>query len=181
MDQQDRLVDLVGVHERRDLEVRLRRLPQRSPLALEAEGADGVVVGPAASDAGTEEIRVSQESRGHQCAVTVPDDAHALRIGHADLHRLGDGGLSVGDELLDKRVVGRVRIADDRHGSAFQHRVSVQEKEQGSRPGELGERPVRTGHLSRGAGIGVLERIGFEHGRQARSVLVPRWQVEGEG
>lgn len=49
--QQQRLLDLVGLHEGRHGNVGLRRLPQRALLRLEAEGRQRAVVGSAARPA----------------------------------------------------------------------------------------------------------------------------------
>src|SRR5689334_2859280 len=56
MDQQDRILDLVGEGERRDLHVHLRRLPESAALTLEAEGRERAVVSATAGNAGAEQI-----------------------------------------------------------------------------------------------------------------------------
>ena len=52
MDEQDGLVDLVGVHERGDLEIDFRSLPESSPFTLEAERCERPVVRAASGDSG---------------------------------------------------------------------------------------------------------------------------------
>src|ERR1700694_870440 len=51
MDQQNGMLDLVRMHERRDFDVHLRSLPQRAALTLESEGSQCPVVGSATGHA----------------------------------------------------------------------------------------------------------------------------------
>ena len=71
MDQQHRRLDLVGVHERRHLQIDIGRLPDGPPLALEAEGRERAVVRAALRDAGFEQIAVGQQVGGHEAAIAV--------------------------------------------------------------------------------------------------------------
>src|SRR5207244_11681154 len=71
VDQQNRRFQLVGVHERRHVEVRLWSFPQRALLALETERRQRASVRAAARDAGAEEFGMSEEIRGHESAVAV--------------------------------------------------------------------------------------------------------------
>lgn len=50
VDEKDGLVDLVGVHERRDLEIEVRSFPESPTLALESEGCQCPVVSAASGD-----------------------------------------------------------------------------------------------------------------------------------
>ncbi len=176
---QDRLVDLVGVEEARGLVVGLGRGPERTPLVLEPERGQGLVVATARGHAGAEEVGVRQQVRRHQRAVAVAGHANALGIDHAQLHGLGNGGLGIGDELFEIGVVGVLRIAHDREGGAVDDGVAGQQQQAIAR--QAGEGLFGTAHLSGLRGIGEIHRIGVEDGRYARTLDVAGRGVEGEG
>ena len=79
VNQEDRLIDLVGVPERRHLRVDLRNLPERSRLGLEAERRQRAVVGATSRHAGREEIGMREQIGRHERAVAVAADADAMR------------------------------------------------------------------------------------------------------
>src|SRR5215470_16288903 len=54
VDEQDRRLELVRIHERRDFEIHLWRFPESAALALESERRERAVVRAAAGDAGLE-------------------------------------------------------------------------------------------------------------------------------
>ena len=139
VDQQDRRADLIGVAERRDLVIDLRRFPEAAPFGLEAERGKGAVVRAAPGDARREEVGVREQVRGHERPVAVAahrhprrvDDAHLVK--RADMRGRGRGG------LLDVGVVHSLRVADHRHGRVLQYRVAAQDEPgrlEGRQPGE---------------------------------------------
>src|ERR1017187_9256030 len=81
VDEEDRRLDLVGVHKRRHLQVDIGRLPQGPPLALKSERCECAVGRAALGDAGLEQVAVRQQSVGHEGAVAVAAyaDARAVR------------------------------------------------------------------------------------------------------
>ena len=129
VDEQDGFVDLVGVHERRDLEVDLRSLPESSPFALEAEGGQSPVVGTAPGDSGCQEVAVGEQVGCHEGAVAVAAHADALGIDDAHGIQLVDGRLEAGNDLVDKGVVHGLGIPDDRHLGTVEERITLGEEE----------------------------------------------------
>src|SRR5215831_3442676 len=81
--EQDRRADLVRVPERRHPVVDLRHLPVASALCLEAERRQRPVVGSAASDACREEVRMREQVRGHERAVTVAANGNSRWVDDA--------------------------------------------------------------------------------------------------
>ena len=72
---------------------------------------------------------MGEQVRGHQRAVAVAGDADAIAIDDAELDRLVDGRLRVVDELLEVRVVGLLRIADDRERRVVDDRVAGEQQQ----------------------------------------------------
>ena len=106
------------------------------------------------------------EIGGHERAVAVPADAHAVPIRYAHFHRFIDGRLRVHHDLVEVGVVHRLGIvADDRHGRVVEHRVAMQQEEQLRRSGDGGEALHRSGDLAGRRGVVVFERIRPHHGR----------------
>ncbi len=133
VDQQDGLVDLVGVEERRNIGVDLGRLPEIANFVLKPERRERAVISAAAGDAGTEQIGVRQQIRRHERAVAVTADADAVAVGDAHFDGLVDRGLGCVDDLFDERVVLRFGRPNDRHRCVIKDRVSAQQQEQSAR------------------------------------------------
>jgi hypothetical protein len=133
VDEQDGRGDPVGVAERRHPVVDRGHLPEAAALGLEAERGQRPVVGAAAGDSGREQVCVREQVGGHEGAVAVPADGDPARVGDALLVERADVSRGGGADLLDEGVVHGVRVADDRHGGAGQHRVAAQHE-----PGRVG-------------------------------------------
>ncbi len=120
--------------------------------------------------------------RHHEPAVTVADYSDSLGVGHADFHRLGHRRFRVGHELRHEGVVGGLGISDHRHRGAVEHGVALEQEEEVGRAVEAAEAPGRTADLTCGGWVRVLERIGIDHRRQPRALLVAggKHQLEAE-
>ena len=178
VEEQDRLVDPVRVGEGRDPQVELGRVPERPPLALEPEGREGAVVGPAAGDAGGEEVGVGQEVGGHEGPVAVAAHDHAAAVHHSFRVEHVDRGLGRRRDLLDVGVVHRLRVAHHRHGRVHEHGVALGQEGERRGAGHARERVRGAAHLPGGRGVRVLERVGPHQGGPARPRGVSRGQVE---
>src|SRR5579864_6504023 len=126
VDQQDRVLDLVGLHKGRDLYVHFRGFPDCPAFALEAKGCQSPVISSTAGDSGPEQIRMRQQIGSHKSAVTVSAHAYALWIGHAHFNGLVDSGFGAGHNLLHISIVHGFRIADHRHSCVIQDGVTLQ-------------------------------------------------------
>src|SRR6185295_5811803 len=102
MDQQDRLVYLIGVEERRDVRIDLCRLPEISLFVLKTEWRQRAVVGSAASNAGTKDVGVSEQIRRHECSVAVAANANPIAVRHAHFDSFIDRSLCGVNYLLNK-------------------------------------------------------------------------------
>ena len=166
VDEQQRRADLVGVPERRDPVIDRRRLPEAAPLGLETERGQRPVVGPAAGDAGREQVGVREQVGGHEAAVAVAGDNDPLRVDDPCLVQCPDVGPGGGGDLLQVGVVHGLRVADHRHGRVGQHRVPAQDegdRSQRGQPGELADAPP---DLAGRVGAAEVERVGPQQQRQ---------------
>src|ERR1700733_3013177 len=99
MNEQYRRLDLVGIAERRHLEVNIWCLPVRALLRLESERCERTIVGAAACNAGTKHVAVCEQICGHECTIAVSHDGHALRVDNAECRAGVDRRLRSGDKL----------------------------------------------------------------------------------
>ncbi len=167
VDQQQCVLDPVGVVERRHRPVGLRRGPVVALLGLEAERRERAVVGAAAGDADLEQPRVRQQVGGHERAVGMTADGDAVAVGHAAAYHFVNCGLCTGDQL---RQIGVVRFlvafAHDRHRRVVQHRIAAGEERMWAPVADRVETIRRIGDLRRGAGGFELGRVGPHQQRQ---------------
>ncbi len=172
MDEEDRVLDLVGVVERRHLLVDVLRLPVVALFGLEAERGQRAVVGAAARDAGLEQAGMREQVGGHERTVGVATDRDVLAVGHATPHHFIHGRLGIGDQL---RQVGVVRLlvalTDDRHRRADQHRVALGQERLRTPVADRVEAVRRIGDLAGGFGGLELPRVG-PHQQRQRTVLL---------
>ena len=166
VDQQDRLVDLVRVVERRHVAVDLRHFPERALLVLEAERRQRAVVGAAARETGAEDVGVREQVRGHEAAVAVAADDDAIAIGDAHRDGLVDGRLRARHELLHVGVVRRLARPDDRHRRVVDDRVALRQEQQMRGAADRGVAIGGARDLSGRVGIGELARIRPQQRRQ---------------
>jgi hypothetical protein len=169
VDEQERVFDFIGEIERRHGGVDCGGLPERAGLRLEAVGGERAVVSAAAGDAGAEEPRVGEEVGGHERAVAVAADRDAFRVGDAAAGEFVDGGLGVGDELVDVGVVRRFSLlADDGHGGIVEDGVTGEEEGEGALHAEAHEffRGAAGGDLFGGRGGEKLAGVGPQQRRQ---------------
>src|SRR5690606_25656598 len=116
VDDQQRVLDLVGVVERRHRQIGVLGLPVVALLSLEAERRQAAVVGAAASDTGLEQAGVGQQVGGHERTIGVPPDRDPVAVGDAAAHHFVHRRFGTGDQLLHIGVVGlAVALTDDRH------------------------------------------------------------------
>ncbi|KAG0758450.1 hypothetical protein G6F22_019644 [Rhizopus arrhizus] len=80
VDEEDRILDPVGVVERRHLLVHVLRLPVVALLGLEAERRQRAVVGTAARDAGLEQAGVRQQVGGHERTVGMATNGDVIAV-----------------------------------------------------------------------------------------------------
>src|SRR5580658_4613688 len=99
MNQQDRRLDLVRKHEWRNLYVQIGSLPEGPPLVLKSKRSERAVICSAARNAGAKQIRVRQQVCGHERAVTVSAHSYTIRIDHAHLGGLINGGFRARGDL----------------------------------------------------------------------------------
>ncbi len=127
---------------------------------------------------------MGQEIGGHERAVAVTADGHAVAIADAATHQFVHGGLGAGDELLDEGVVGLfVALADDGHGGIVEDGVTARQEEHGRPPADAGEAVGRVGDLAGGVLALEFGRVGpQERGQRAVAILVVAGrQVERAG
>ena len=85
VDEQDGRLDLVGVAERRGLEVHIRGVPVGAlSSAWKPKGVSVQIVCAAARDARTKHIAMREQIRRHKCPVAVPHDGDAFRVDNAE-------------------------------------------------------------------------------------------------
>ena len=113
---------------------------------------------------------MGDQVRRHQRAVAVAGDADAIAIDDARADGLVDRRLRVVDELLEVRVVGLLRIADDRERRVVDDRVAG-EKQQAVVV-EARELLLRAADLAGRRRARVVERVRVEDRRDARALLV---------
>ncbi|KAG0752682.1 hypothetical protein G6F24_013433 [Rhizopus arrhizus] len=176
--QQQRQLDLVGVEERRGLQVHVLRLPYRATLVLEAERGEGLVVRTTGGHARLEKIGVRDQVGGHQATMAVTGHADAVAVNHTHVHCLVHRRLGVGFQLLQVGVIGVLRVAHDRERGIVDDRVAGQQH-QAVRL-QAGEGLLRTGHLPGLRGVGEVGRVRVQDRRHALSFLVTRRRVQGE-
>ena len=181
VDQQDGLIDLIGIGEGRHLRIGVAGLPVGALFGLEAERGQGPVVGPRARDAGPEQVRVRQQIGRHEGAIAVAADGNPVAVGDTHLDHSVDGRRRRGRQLFDIGVIGlRPVDADDRHGGVVQDGIALGEQEQVAGAARTYEAVGRIDHLPRHAGIGELGRIGPHQQRQGTVTIlvIARRQIE---
>ncbi len=179
VDQEQRLLDLVRVVKRRHLRVHIRRFPEGARFVLKTKRRQRAVVGAAAGHAGRKDVRVREQVRRHERAVTVAADADARAIRNAFIHRKVHGRLRAGHKLLDVGVVGRLTRADDGHRRPVKHRVTLRQQEEVGRAAHRRETIRRSHDLTGRGGIVELLRIRPHKHREPLARLVAGWQVDG--
>ena len=124
--QENGILDVIRIPERRHPGVEIRHFPERAPLVLKTEWGERTIVRAAFRESRAEQPRVRQQVRRHESAVAVTTDADAIAIGDAHFDGFIYRRLCAGHELIDIRVVGRLTRADDRHRRIVEHRVAGQ-------------------------------------------------------
>ena len=94
-------------------------------MALKAERRQRAVVGPAAGDAGLEQVGVGEQIGRHIGTVAVAAQRHTLRVDNAQLLGLVDDGARVHGDLLDKAVVDGFRVPHHRHGGVAESTLNT--------------------------------------------------------
>ena len=181
VDQEQRGLNLMHVHEGRHRRVDLRRLPEGTLLGLEAERRQGAVERAASGDAGPEEIGVGEQVGRHKRAIGVPAGRNAVPVGHAATHHLLHRGRGAGHELLDVRIVGfLLALTHDRHSRSLEDSISMGQQEQRGSPVGPDEAVRRTRDLARCIRALEFTRVGPHQHRQGPVFgSVAGGQVEG--
>src|SRR5215467_14404654 len=180
MNEQERRLDLIGMHERRHFVVDVGSLPVGAILILKAEWRQSTIVSATARDAGLEEVAVSKEIDGHESAVGMTHHCDAISIDDTQANAFINGRFRAGDELLYVGVVGlRLPLSDDGNTCVFEDRIPLGDKRYWRTPIEENELVRRAGHLSRGSLGLVFGGVSFDKRGQG-SILgfVPWRQVE---
>ena len=176
VNQQDGLVDLVRVIERRHRGVDVRHLPERALLVLESERGQGAVVGAAARQAGAEDVGMRQQVGRHEPAVAVTAHDDAAGVGDAEADRAVDRGLRAGHQLLDVGVIRRLARSDDRHERVVDDRVALRQEQQVRGAADRRVAIGGTGDLAGVCRIRELARIRPEQRRQGPLSRRPAWR-----
>ena len=129
VNQQDRMLDLIRIHEWGNLQVHLRGFPQGAPLALEAERGQGAVISAATGHASPEQVAMGEQVGGHKRAITVAPYSHPATVGNAHFYGFINSSFGAGDNLVNISIVHGVRVANYRHGGVIQNGVSLGEQE----------------------------------------------------
>mmetsp|Transcript_46801 Transcript_46801/g.111004 ORF Transcript_46801/g.111004 Transcript_46801/m.111004 type:complete len:541 (+) Transcript_46801:204-1826(+) len=179
VDQQQRPLDLICVHEGRHGQVRIRSLPQRPFFRLEPERGKEAVVGSRAADPDAKRVGVRQQIRSHEASVGVTADAHTL-VAHPAPTELFHRSLSAGDKLGEEVVVLLLAVlADDGHGGVVEDCDAADQEHEGRGRGHAHEAMWRAFDLGGAGGVLVLARVGPEDGwNRALSLVVARREVQ---
>ena len=182
MDQQQRVLDLVRVVERRHRTVDLGCLPEIAFLGLETERGERAVVGATAGDAGLEQARVRQQVGSHEGAVGMATHGDALAVRHATTHHFVHRRFRAGHQLRHIGVVGfLVAFADDGHREVIQHGIAHRQVRVRAPVADRIEAIRRVGDLAGGIGGFEFSRVGPHQHRQRAVTLcvVTGRQVQG--
>src|SRR5215472_15317915 len=177
--EKQRRPNFVSDKEGRDFQVYVGGFPDGTAFVLEAERCERLVVGTAGGDSGTEQVGVRDQVHSHQSTVAVSGDTNTVWISDSEAHGFVDCGLSIGNELVEVGIVSFLWITDDGEGSAIDNRVTSEKQ----KPvlSQLRKGLLRSGHLTSGRGIGIVERISVKNCRHARAFLIAGRRVEREG
>ena len=178
VNQQQRLIDSVGMAERRDSQVNIGCLPKRASLGLEPKRGQSSVVGAASGDPGLEQVGMSQQIRGHECPVAVSAYSDPIRICHTECSGVIDRRLGSGGNLFDKRIVHGLGIPNHGHRGVIHDGIALGHQRQMTASLDASELPGRTGDLPGGGRITKFLWIGPDEQRKLSPGLVIRRQIQ---
>src|ERR1700722_2187243 len=172
---EQRYLDFVGVEKRGNFQIDIRRLPHRSPFALETERRKRLVIGAAGRHTRPKQIGMSDQIRGHQSAVAVSGDSNSVGVGNTKPYRFVDRRLSVRHQLLQIGGVGFLRVTDDRERGIVDNRIAP--KKQQPVLIQLGESLLRACNLAGSRRIGIVKRIRIQNRGHAGAFFVSRRRI----
>src|SRR5262249_16901135 len=156
----------------------LRYFPEGASLTLKSEWRQCAIVSAAPSDAGSEQIGVSEKVGSHERAIAVAADPDAVAVSDAHFNDFVDCGFGARNYLPDISVIGGRARPHDRHGRVVEDRVALRQQEEVRGAAYPSEAIRRARNLAGGICIGKLARVGPHHERQPFPFLVVGWEVE---
>ncbi len=105
MDEKNRILHFIGIHEWRHPVVNSRGLPVVSSFILKSERSQGPVICPAFCYTCSEEPAVCQKIGSHEGSVGMSAYRNSFRIGHSHLNCLIDCCPGICNKLFDKCIV----------------------------------------------------------------------------